>query len=78
MEAAVDGGQDDSLCQPGIRGDLGEAFAQRGEGFSLVQHSCNRAAHQGISVSSEGGQRGSQSLLGAARSTFLPGWEDLL
>lgn len=67
VEAAVDGGQDDCLGQPGIRGDLGQAFAQRGEGFSLVQHSCNRAAHEGTAVSSKGAKRGSQPILGAAK-----------
>lgn len=56
VEATVDGCQDNGLCQPRICGDLGKAFAQSGEGFSLVQHSCNRAAHKGASISSERGQ----------------------
>lgn len=69
VEAAVDGGQDDCLGQPGIRGDLGQAFAQRGEGFSLVQHSCNRAAHEGTAVSSKGGQKGQPANLGSCQES---------
>lgn len=52
VQAAVDGGQDDGLGQARVSGDLGQALAQGGEGFSLVQHSCGRATHEGTSLSS--------------------------
>ena len=71
MEAAVDGCQDNGLCQPRVCGDLGKAFAQSGEGFSLVQHPCNRATREGVSSSSRQGPNGSQLLWGSARRILL-------
>lgn len=73
MEAAVDGCQDDGLCQPRVCGDLGKAFAQGGEGFSLVQHPCNRAAREGVSSSSKQETSGSQLLWGSARRISVLG-----